>query len=91
MKFRGGYNILLQGKPARLIEALPEPEVLYLPLRSKRFDFSKLCIAAGQRVNDGGVLARDLNNHAVPLLAPRAGVVRLNAAKRIGSKDYDEF
>jgi len=81
MKFRGGYNIFLQGKPGRLIEALAEPEVLYLPLRSKRFEFSELRVKDGRRVNGGGVLARDPNNYAVPLLAPRAGIVRLNAAK----------
>ncbi len=81
MKFRGGYNILLQGKPDRLIEELPESETLYLPLRSRRFEFSELRVKDGQRVNGGGVLARDPKNYSVPLLAPRAGIVQLNAAK----------
>jgi len=81
MKFRGGYNILLQGKPDRLIEALPEPEILYLPLCSRRFEFTELTIKDGQHVNGGNVLARDRNNYSVPLLAPRAGLIRLNTAK----------
>ena len=81
MKFRGGYNILLAGRPGRLIETLSEPEVLYIPLRSRRFEFTELCVEDGQRVNGGDVLSRDSNNYAVPLLAPRAGIVRLNAAK----------
>jgi len=81
MKFRGGYNILLQGRPGRLIEALPEPEVLYIPLCSKRFEFTELCVEDGERVNGGDVLAKDGANFSVPLLAPRAGVVRLKKAE----------
>jgi Na+-transporting NADH:ubiquinone oxidoreductase subunit A len=81
MKFRGGYNIFPSGRPDRLIETLSEPEVLYIPLRSRRFEFTELNVKDGQRVNGGDVLSRDPNNHAVPLLAPRAGIVRLNAAK----------
>lgn len=72
---------MLEGKPGRLIETLAEPEMLYVPLCSKRFEFTELCVEDGQRVNGGDVLSRDPNNYAVPLLAPRAGVVRLNAAK----------
>jgi Na+-transporting NADH:ubiquinone oxidoreductase subunit A len=82
VKFTGGYNILLEGKPGRLIETPPEPEVLYLPLRSRRFEFSEMYVEDGQRVNGGSVLARDPNNYAVPLLAPRAGVVQLDTSKR---------
>ena len=81
MKFRGGYNILLQGRPERTIKVMPEPAVLYLPLRSHRFLFSELCVEDGQRVSDGDVLAKDSNNYAVPLLAPRAGTVRLKAVE----------
>ncbi len=82
MKFRGGYNISLQGRPDGAIKVLPEPDVLYLPLRSQRFVFSELCVEDGQRVNDGDVLAKDLGNYAVPLLAPRAGTVRLKAVEK---------
>ncbi len=79
MKLRGGYNVPLQGRPAGRVETLPEPEVLHLPLSSRRFAFSQLAAEEGQRVLPGQVLARDPDNHAVPLLAPRAGTVRLDA------------
>jgi Na(+)-translocating NADH:ubiquinone oxidoreductase A subunit len=78
MRFRGGYNISLQGRPDNTIKVLPEPNVLYLPLRSQRFVFSELCCEDGQSVNEGETLAKDPDNYAVPLLAPRAGTVWLN-------------
>ncbi len=81
MRFRGGYNISLHGRPDGAIKVLPEPNVLSLPLRSQRFVFSELCVEDGQRVNDGDVLAKDPDNYAVPLLAPRAGTVRLKATE----------
>ncbi len=77
MKFRGGYNILLKGRPDSAVSVMPEPKVLYLPLQSERFKFSDICVKDGQRVNGGDVLATDPDNHAVPLLTPRAGTVRL--------------
>ena len=79
MKLRGGYNVLLQGRPARRVRLLPEPEALYLPLRSRRFAFSDICVQEGQRVHPGQILAGDPNAYSVPLLAPRAGTVRLQA------------
>jgi len=72
---------LLQGKPEGVIKPMPEPNVLYLPLRSQRFLFGELHVKEGQNVQGGDVLARDMNNYAVPLLAPRDGTVRLNAVK----------
>ncbi|MHC4456752.1 MAG: 4Fe-4S dicluster domain-containing protein [Planctomycetota bacterium] len=81
MKFRGGYNIFLQGRPDGAIKAMPEAKKLYLPLRSQRFVFSELCVENGQSVNYGDVLAKDPGNYAVPLLAPREGTVRLNAVE----------
>jgi Na(+)-translocating NADH:ubiquinone oxidoreductase A subunit len=77
MRFRGGYNILLKGKPERSISAMPEPDVLYLPLQSRRFTFSELCVKEGEKVKGGEILAKDPDNYSVPLLAPRAGRVRL--------------
>ena len=77
MRFKGGYNILLKGKPQSNISVMPEPDVLYLPLQSKRFSFSKLCVKDGEHVNGGDILAKDPGNHGVPLLAPRSGCVRL--------------
>ena len=77
MQFRGGYNILLKGRPGGAIKAMPEPKILYLPLSSRRFTFSEICVEDGQSVSGGDVLAKDPNNYAIPLLAPRAGRVRL--------------
>jgi Na+-transporting NADH:ubiquinone oxidoreductase subunit NqrA len=84
MKFKGGYNILLKGKPDSAVKVMPEPDELYLPLHSRRFVFSEISVKDGERVNSGDILAKDPDNHHVPLLAPRAGVVRLK-------KDEDQI
>lgn len=76
----GGYNVLLEGRPSRTIEELPEPETLYLPLKSRRFAFSDILVKEGERVAAGQILARDADNFSVPLLAPLPGTVRLNTA-----------
>jgi len=68
----------LSGRPEGVVRIMPEPEVLYIPLRSRRFDFSEVVVKDGQRVSNGDTLARDPDNYGVPLLSPRAGVVRLN-------------
>ncbi len=81
MKFRGGYNVLLQGRPGHSVNIMPEPKVLYLPLRTKRFSFSDICIEDGQQVNMGDTLATDPGNYSIPLLAPRTGKARLNAVE----------
>jgi len=81
VRFRGGYNILLKGKPAGAVTAMPEPKVLYLPLRSERFTFTDIRVNNGQKVTGGDVLASDPDNYAVPLLAPRTGTVRLKAVE----------
>ncbi|MBN2272100.1 MAG: 4Fe-4S dicluster domain-containing protein [Sedimentisphaerales bacterium] len=79
MRLIGGYNIPLEGKPEHGISVMPESDVLYLPLRSRRFTFDELSVKEGQRVNGGDILAKDTDNYGVPLLAPRAGRVRLKA------------
>ncbi len=79
MRLRGGYNVRLSGRPEGSVEVLSEPEVLYLPLGSRRFSFSELGVREGERVHPGQVLATDPANHSVPLLAPRAGTARLSA------------
>ena len=81
MRFRGGHNVLLKGRPDSAIEVMSEPEVLYLPLRSERFTFSDIQVKDGEKVQGGDVLAKDPDNHGVPLLAPRAGTVRLDAVE----------
>ncbi len=80
MGFKGGYNILLQGRLSPIVKRLPEPKELYLPLHSRRFLFSDICVKDGQTVNDGDVLAKDPSNYSVPLLAPRGGKVELKKA-----------
>jgi len=81
VRFRGGHNVLLKGRPESAIKVMPEPKVLYLPLRSERFTFSDIQVEEGDKVKGGDVLAKDPDNHGVPLLAPRAGTVRLGAAE----------
>ncbi len=81
MRFRGGHNVLLQGRPDGTVQAMPEPERLFLPLQSERLRFSDLHVTEGQKVEAGDVLATDPDNFDVPLLAPRAGNVRLEKAK----------
>ena len=75
---------MLQGKPDGVVKLMPEPDALHLPLRSRRFVFSDISVKDGQRVNSGDILATDPDNYGVPLLAPRAGVVRLK-------KDEDQI
>ncbi len=77
MNRKGGYNISLAGRPSSQVQVLPEPEVLYLPLESTRFQFSDVRVADGERVNQGQTLAVDAGSYGVPLLAPRAGTVDL--------------
>lgn len=79
MKLKGGYDVCILGRPDETVEVLPDPDRLLLRLRSRRFLFSEVCVAEGDRVETGHILATDPQNHSVPLLAPRAGVVRLGA------------
>ncbi len=78
LRSKGGYQILLKGKPSGVVEVLPEPDVLFLPLQSRRFTFSEVSVEEGTHVHPGQVLAKDPKNYSVPLLAPRAGEVRLD-------------
>ena len=82
MRLRGGYNVLLQGKPDARIEVLPEPQKLVVPLSSRRFNFSEILVQDGQKVDGGDILAQDPENYNVPLLAPRAGIVRHDPEKK---------
>jgi len=82
MKFDGGYNVMLEGKPAAGIASYQKPDVLSLPLFSKRLDFSLLQVADGETVQKGQILATDPVNFSVPLLAPVGGTVNLEIAER---------
>lgn len=77
MKFHGGYNVLLEGRPSGEVRVLPEPDELHLPLRSERFNFSEVKVQDGEAVKPGQAVATDPASHSVPLLAPRAGTARL--------------
>ncbi|MHC4718270.1 MAG: hypothetical protein ACYS5V_14955, partial [Planctomycetota bacterium] len=69
MKLHGGYNVRLVGRPCDDVEVLPEPDVLYLPLRSRRLAFADVAVREGERVRPGQVVARDASNYSLPLLA----------------------
>ncbi len=78
MKFSGGYNVSISGRPSSELAVLPEPRQLHIPLRTRRFHFSRLEVSQDDRVQQGQVLARDTDNFAIPLLSPRRGTVCLN-------------
>ncbi|MFC1781231.1 4Fe-4S dicluster domain-containing protein [Planctomycetota bacterium] len=80
MRFRGGYNILLKGRPDNTINVMPEPKILYIPLCSDRLRFNDILVRENQQVACGDILAKDDDNFGVPLFAPRAGTVRLKAS-----------
>jgi Na+-transporting NADH:ubiquinone oxidoreductase subunit A len=82
MKFVGGYNILLEGKPSGEITGHTAPDVLHLPLFSGSLDFSALQVENGDSVKQGQILAEDPVNYFVPLLAPLDGTVNLEALER---------
>ena len=63
MKFHGGYNVSLEGRPVRKVKSTPLPEKLYLPLRSQRFNFTEVCVADGEQVHVGEILAKDPDNY----------------------------
>lgn len=81
IKFDGGYNVMIEGRPATGVASYQKPEVLCLPLFSRRLDFSLLQVAAGETVQKGQILARDPVNFSVPLLAPVGGTVNLETAE----------
>jgi len=76
-KFRGGYNLRMAGRPSDRIETPADPTNLYLPLQTPRFTFSEITVGDGDEVQPGQILAKDPANYSVPLIAPRAGTVRL--------------
>jgi Na(+)-translocating NADH:ubiquinone oxidoreductase A subunit len=80
MRLKKGYDVHLAGRPSGKVMVPPEPAELHLPLRSRRFSFTETCVTDGESVPTGHILARDPENYSVPLLAPRAGTVRLGVA-----------
>ena len=77
----GGYNVPVAGAPSAEVVTPELPDRLFVPLESRRFDFSELRVVEGQRVERGAALAVDPLRFSVPLLAPCAGTVRLSAAE----------
>jgi len=82
MKFRGGHNVLMEGKPSIEVKELAVPDTLHLPLFSRRFAFSEVRVADGDEVKQGQILATDPGSHSVPLLSPAAGTVKLDLDSR---------
>ena len=78
MKWRGGYDIDLSGRPAGQVRPLALPARLLLPLKTPRFDFAEIKVEDRQQVAPGHVLATDPQNFSVPLLAPYGGSVLLD-------------
>ena len=74
---RGGYNVPVGGAPLAEVRELPVPDRLYLPLATRRFGFSEVCVEEGQKVARGDILAVDPSHFSIPLLAPYGGIVRL--------------
>jgi Na(+)-translocating NADH:ubiquinone oxidoreductase A subunit len=81
MKFVGGYDLPLEGRPSVETKKLQEPEVLFLPLFSRSFDYTALQVENGESVTEGQILATDPENYFAPLLAPLNGTVNLDAAE----------
>lgn len=79
MKFKGGYSLIIKGRPDSQVKKLEDPQALYLPIRPGNLNFSELSAAHGQQVCPGSVLARDPENYNIPLLAPRQGTVNLQS------------
>ncbi|MBC8379445.1 MAG: 4Fe-4S dicluster domain-containing protein [Planctomycetes bacterium] len=77
MRFRGGYDIQFHGRPGELLKEVVVPKVLYLPLHSKSFNFTAVCVSHGQQVSLGEKLAEDPDNYDAPLLSPSCGKVDL--------------
>jgi len=72
-----GYNPPLAGRPVGEVKTVPEPKVLRLPLRTEHFGFSgNVFVTDGETVHAGQILATDGDAFDLPLLAPRAGIVR---------------
>ena len=97
MRLRGGYNIKVQGAPSGSITSASLPEILYYPLESKSFNYSQVCVAHGQRVGFGDVLAKDPDHYDVPLLSSCSGKVYLKTApghvvlKELSVEDTKEY
>ena len=79
---RRGCSVRLSGRPVDEVTALPLPERLWLPLWSGSVIYSELAVRDGQRVSTGEVLATATDCYNIPLLAPRAGTVRLDVAEQ---------
>ena len=77
MKLRGGYNISLAGRPNDSIRTMPTPSELYMPLKSKRFNFTELSVKQGDTVKVGDVLAKDPDNYNIPMVCPVDATVQI--------------
>jgi Na+-transporting NADH:ubiquinone oxidoreductase subunit A len=90
MKLRGGYNVHVAGTPPDSVETLSDPEVLHIPLQSRRFKFTQVLVANDRRVRTGQPLAKDPSNFALPLIAPRSGTVKLDTPGHVTLVDLEK-
>ena len=79
MNFHGGYNLLLDGRPDNRLEEVTLPEILYLPLKGERFNFTRILVANREKVRAGQPVAEDPAHFDVPLLAPCSGTADLTS------------
>ncbi|HEX41554.1 MAG TPA: 4Fe-4S dicluster domain-containing protein [Phycisphaerales bacterium] len=75
MTLRGGYDVVLAGRPDKTLSPMPDPDALYLPLKTRRFHFTDVRVGNDDTIGQGDTLAEDPANFSVPLLAPRAGKI----------------
>ena len=81
MRFRGGYNVMISGRPDSKINSMPAPSHLSVPLKSRRFDFSDIKIQSGDHVAKGDILAVDPDNFNIPLLSPANATVQIHESR----------
>jgi Na(+)-translocating NADH:ubiquinone oxidoreductase A subunit len=83
MKFRGGYNLQLTGKPDKQVTTLPVPDTLRVPLFSLHGTFSKVLVKNGDSVTAGQMLAVDPRSYNLPLCAPVSGTVKVDTENSV--------
>ncbi|HUT25192.1 MAG TPA: hypothetical protein VM492_12675, partial [Sumerlaeia bacterium] len=82
LRMKGGLRVKWESRPTAPIEALFTPSRLRLPVKTLRFHFSEIKVAAGDRVRAGQELACAPDASNAPLLAPLGGTVSFETGKK---------